>query len=97
MDEKQSWILHDIVQGLSLMTVIGMMITGILFITEIKEDQAVQESVQKEHERRITAMIVRQDSLEESVIEVIRDLRNEHRSVHVRLFEKIDVLMERAR
>ena len=93
--EKQSWVLHDIVQGMSLVAVFGMMISGIIFVTDIKQDAAVQKAVQTEQERRITHVVTTQNTMGTKLESSIKDLRKEQGQKLDRLGEKIDRLIER--
>ena len=95
-DEKKSWFLHDIVQGISLLTVAGMMISGIVFVTNIKEDSAVQRSIQNEHSRRIAYVETHQLKTDTKLENSIKELRREQGEKLDKLDTKLDRLIERS-
>ncbi len=93
--EKNSWILHDVIQGLNLLTVVGMLITGLLFITDMRQVSAVQAVQLLEHERRIGTIVETHRTTEHEVLEAIKDLRREYLEVHLRLLDRLDRLFEK--
>ena len=93
--ETKSLLLHDFVQGLNLLTVAGMFVSGLLFVTDIRQDTQIQKAKQDAQERRIKAMEERQADTDSKIETAVKDLREEQGRKLEKIDAKLDRLIER--
>jgi len=94
-DEKKSLLLHDVVQGLNLLTVVSMFIGGLIFITDIKETASVTSAIQGENSRRISDVERGQHETDTKLQKAVKELREEQGRKLDKLDTKLDRLIER--